>query len=168
VIRALGGCTLVTVGCLAVLAGGAGAALAPPGSSELVRPVEGARISLAFGCTTFPMEPVSPACPTGHMHYGVDLVVTTGTPVHAAAGGTVRVFPSAFGYGLHVLLDHGNGISSLYAHLSAVTAASGDVVAPGEVLGAVGSSGNSTGPHLHFEVRRDGIPEDPQRDIALP
>ena len=75
---------------------------------------------------------------------------------------------SATGYGLHVIIDHDGGLSSLYGHLNSVLVESGDVVLAGEVIGTVGSTGNATGPHLHFEIRRDGIAEDPRLDVALP
>jgi len=75
---------------------------------------------------------------------------------------------SAGGYGLHVIIDDGGGLSTLYGHLDSVAVTAGDDVLAGEVIGTLGSTGNSTGPHLHFEVRRDGIAEDPREDIALP
>jgi murein DD-endopeptidase MepM/ murein hydrolase activator NlpD len=67
-----------------------------------------------------------------------------------------------------VIIDHGKGLLSLYAHLDGVVIASGDSVASGQLIGAVGSTGNSTGPHLHFELRRDGIAEDPRAEMTLP
>jgi murein DD-endopeptidase MepM/ murein hydrolase activator NlpD len=133
-----------------------------------MRPVEGAWISQPFGCTPYAMEPVDRSCPSGHVHTGIDLAVPLGTPVRAALDGVAHVVVSLTGYGLHVILDHGDGLTTLYAHLSAVTVADGDAVAAGDVIGLAGSSGNSTGPHLHFEVRRDGIAEDPTLDVALP
>ena len=72
------------------------------------------------------------------------------------------------GYGNCIIIDHGGGLSSLYGHLDTVLVASGDLVLGGEVIGTVGSTGNATGPHLHFEIRRDGIAEDPRLDLALP
>jgi murein DD-endopeptidase MepM/ murein hydrolase activator NlpD len=72
------------------------------------------------------------------------------------------------GYGLRVELTHSGGQLTLYGHLSGVDVGDGDEVAPGDVVGRVGSSGNSTGPHLHFEVRRAGVAEDPRIDVALP
>jgi murein DD-endopeptidase MepM/ murein hydrolase activator NlpD len=75
---------------------------------------------------------------------------------------------SAGGYGLHVIIYHGGGLSSLYGHLDAVIVSSGEYVLAGQVFGTVGSTGNATGPHLHFEIRRDGIAEDPRQDLALP
>jgi murein DD-endopeptidase MepM/ murein hydrolase activator NlpD len=67
-----------------------------------------------------------------------------------------------------VVIDHGGGLSSLYGHLDTVLVTSGDLVTAAQVIGTVGSSGNATGPHLHFEIRRDGIAEDPLLDLALP
>ena len=136
--------------------------------SPWVRPLSGAYVSQGFGCTDVVIEPVDLACPKHHWHSGVDLAAPRGTPVHAAFGGVVAVHLSATGYGLHVSVDGGDGITALYAHLASVDVVTGDVVGAGDVLGTVGSTGNSTGPHLHFEVRRDGIPEDPRDDVALP
>jgi murein DD-endopeptidase MepM/ murein hydrolase activator NlpD len=130
------------------------AALLPP----LTPP---APITQPFGCTPFPAEPPAPWCPSGHVHTGVDLAAATGTPVHAAAAGIAEVVASASGYGIHVLLHHDPALLTLYGHLSAVAVRSGDAIAPGQVIGWVGSTGLSTGPHLHFEVRRDGRPADP-------
>jgi hypothetical protein len=132
------------------------------------RPVEGAVVSQPFGCTPYTMEPVDRACPSGHIHTGIDLAAPAGTPVHAALDGTAHVVVSATGFGLHVVIDSGDGLTTLYGHLSSVAMHDGDEVAAGDAIGAVGSTGNSTGPHLHFEVRRDGIPENPTLDVALP
>ncbi len=165
----------VTAGTLALLlCGGAAAADAalgtpsPSPATGFVKPVRGAVITQGFGCTDVSVEPVDPACPGGHWHSGIDLAAPRGTPVSATLPGVVQVVLSPGGYGLHIVIDHGGGLSSLYGHLSAVTVISGQYVLGGEVIGAVGSSGNSTGPHLHFEIRRDGIPEDPRDDLALP
>jgi len=141
---------------------------AHPVGSGFVRPVDRARITQGFGCTTFSFEPVDAGCPGGHWHSGIDLAAPTGAPVYATQSGVAQVVWSASGYGLHVVIDHGGGLSSLYGHLSSVAVLSGEYVDAGQVVGAVGSSGNSTGPHLHFEIRRDGIPEDPRDDVNLP
>jgi hypothetical protein len=133
-----------------------------------VRPVDGAVVSQQFGCSPYGMEPVDRSCPSGHIHTGIDLAVAAGTPVHASLDGLATVIASATGYGLHVVVDSGGGLTTLYAHMESVTLHDGDVVAAGDVIGLAGSTGNSTGPHLHFEVRRDGIPEDPTLDLALP
>jgi murein DD-endopeptidase MepM/ murein hydrolase activator NlpD len=146
-----------------------GAAEASLGSSpQLVKPVEGARITQPFGCTTDTSEPYDPDCPTRHFHSGIDLAVAAGTPVHATLAGTCQVIDDATGYGLHVIIDHGQGLSSLYAHLETVAVITGEHVAAGQVIGRVGSTGNSTGPHLHFEVRVDGVPQNPQLYLPLP
>lgn len=167
-IRTVALITGVIVVALACVGGGADAAASLGGAGRLVRPVAGARVSQPFGCTWFAQEPVDRACPGGHFHSGIDLAAPPGTPVRACGAGTVTVIHSAWGYGLHVVIDHGGGISSLYGHLSEVDVAGGDYVTAGEVIGAVGSTGNSTGPHLHFEIRRSGVPEDPASDIPLP
>ena len=133
-----------------------------------VKPVSGATVSQGFGCTAFAFEAVAPNCPGGHWHSGIDLAAALGTPVRATAAGNVTVLLSVGGYGLHVVVDHGSGLTSLYGHLDSVAVHSGDVVAADEVIGALGSTGNSTGPHLHFEIQRDGIAEDPRGDLALP
>jgi murein DD-endopeptidase MepM/ murein hydrolase activator NlpD len=130
--------------------------------------VLGAIITQGFGCTAYPAEPVDRACPGGHRHTGIDLAAALGTPVHAANDGVVHVLVSARGYGLHVIVDDGQGLSTLYAHLSSVAVGDEAIVSAGEVIGAVGSTGNSSGPHLHLEVRRDGLPEDPLLDLSPP
>ncbi|HEV7678071.1 MAG TPA: M23 family metallopeptidase [Candidatus Dormibacteraeota bacterium] len=133
-----------------------------------VRPVDGAVVSQSFGCSPYSMEPVDRGCPSGHIHTGIDLAVPAGTPVRASLDGVATVVVSAAGYGLHVVVDSGDGLTTLYAHMESVAVHDGDAVAAGDVVGLAGSTGNSTGPHLHFEVRRDGIPEDPTLDLALP
>ena len=82
-------------------------------------------------------------------------------PIHAAADGTVFFSGVMDGYGNVILIDHGNGVVTLYAHQSQLIAGSGQRVARGEVIGLVGSTGHSTGPHLHFEVRVNGVAYDP-------
>lgn len=170
-IRVVATSTVVLCVVLTGAAAAAGAALGDVNGAArgaFTKPVSGARITQGFGCTPYVMEPYDAACATHHFHSGVDLAAALGTPVHATLGGSVTVILSATGYGLHIVIDHGAGLSSLYGHLSAVNVQSGDDVVSGEVIGAVGSTGNSTGPHLHFEIRRDGIPEDPLQDLSLP
>jgi murein DD-endopeptidase MepM/ murein hydrolase activator NlpD len=103
----------------------------------------------------------------GSRHTGIDIDGSTGDPVWAAAAGTVAWAggaPAGYsGYGVVVIVDHGGGLQSVYAHLSAVNAAVGRAVGPGDRIGSVGSTGHSTGSHLHFELRRDGAPVDPLR-----
>ena len=147
----------------------AGGAVAGTGSGvAFVKPLTHSWISQGFGCTSFSFEPIDLACPGRHWHSGIDLAAARGTPVMATLPGIATVILSATGYGLHVIIDHGGGLSSLYGHLDTVLIETGDAVMAGEVIGTVGATGNATGPHLHFEIRRDGIPEDPRLDVALP
>lgn len=97
------------------------------------------------------------------LHAGTDIAEdgVTGTPVTPAMSGKVTYAGWIKGYGNLVVVSHGGGIETRYAHLLAVHATVGSTVSPGEVIGTVGSTGNSTGPHLHFEIRLDGVPYDP-------
>lgn len=99
----------------------------------------------------------------GRLHRGVDISTSGiyGRTVVAADSGTVTVKNSATGYGLHIIISHGNGYSTCYAHLSAVNVSSGDVVAKGQAIAKVGNSGSSTGPHLHFEIRKNNVANNP-------
>jgi murein DD-endopeptidase MepM/ murein hydrolase activator NlpD len=97
------------------------------------------------------------------MHTGIDFRGATGDPVRATAAGAVTVAGRMGGYGNLVEIDHGFGIVTRYAHLSAVHVEVGDTVQAGALIGAVGSTGRSTGPHLHYETRIDGEPVDPMR-----
>lgn len=159
---------LLALGLCGGTAFASGAAGITSTGTHFAKPLAHSWLSQGFGCTSFPFEPVDRACPDGHWHSGVDLAAARGTPVMATLPGTVTVIVSATGYGLHVVIDHGGGLSSLYGHLDTVLVVSGDRVMAGEVIGTVGSTGNATGPHLHFEIRRDGIAEDPRLDLALP
>ncbi|MFP4199901.1 MAG: murein hydrolase activator EnvC family protein [Clostridia bacterium] len=95
------------------------------------------------------------------MHSGIDLAASTGTPIKAAASGVVLDVGWMGGYGLSVIVAHTSSISTLYAHASSLRVQSGQEVQQGDTVGLVGSTGMSTGPHLHFEVRRDGQVQDP-------
>ena len=97
----------------------------------------------------------------GRMHEGIDIACPYGAPVHAAAGGTVIYAGWMQGYGNLVVLDHGNGISTAYAHASAILVSVGQTVSQGDEVSLVGATGHATGPHLHFEVRVNGEPVDP-------
>ncbi|KMO36157.1 peptidase M23B [Methylobacterium variabile] len=97
------------------------------------------------------------------LHTGIDLRSEYGAPARATAPGTVTLAEYSGGYGNMVEVDHGHGLSSRYAHLSAITVVPGQAVAAGQMVGRVGSTGRSTGPHLHYETRIDGEPVDPQR-----
>jgi murein DD-endopeptidase MepM/ murein hydrolase activator NlpD len=97
------------------------------------------------------------------LHPGVDLAEAYGAEIHAAASGRVAHAGPAGGYGNMVEIDHGNGLATRYAHMSDVLVEEGQQVDKGAVLGRLGSTGRSTGPHLHYEVRVDGEPVDPER-----
>jgi murein DD-endopeptidase MepM/ murein hydrolase activator NlpD len=97
----------------------------------------------------------------GRMHEGIDIAVGQGTPVHAAAAGTVIYAGWMEGYGNLVVIDHGNGLSTAYGHNSSLASSVGESVSAGQVIAYSGSTGHSTGPHVHFEVRVNGAPVDP-------
>jgi murein DD-endopeptidase MepM/ murein hydrolase activator NlpD len=97
----------------------------------------------------------------GRLHGGIDIAASTGTPIRAAAAGTTIYSAWMSGYGNVVIVDHGGGMSTLYAHQSRRRTTVGDRLNRGEVLGEVGSTGHSTGAHLHFEVRERGVAVDP-------
>lgn len=128
---------------------------APFHGVSLVSPLAGETGS-GFGHRTHPI--------TGEyaMHTGIDRGAPTGTPVRAAAAGVVvRAGPNG-GYGNFVEIDHGGGVTTRYAHHDELAVRTGDVVAAGQTIGTVGSTGRSTGPHLHFELRHDGVAVDPE------
>jgi murein DD-endopeptidase MepM/ murein hydrolase activator NlpD len=102
------------------------------------------------------------------IHRGVDIVVPTGTPVYAMSSGKVSFAGTMTGFGLVVLVDHRDGISTLYAHLSQILVVEGQAVTRDESLGLSGASGNATGPHLHFEVRGRGHQLDPVAMLGGP
>ena len=97
----------------------------------------------------------------GRMHEGVDIGVPYGTPIHAAAAGTVIYAGWMSGYGNLIVIDHGHGLATAYGHQSALAAGNGQAVSQGQLIGYVGCTGHCFGPHLHFEVRVNGAPVDP-------
>jgi len=97
----------------------------------------------------------------GAMHQGIDIAPPHGTPVYAANSGTVIFAGTQGGYGTMILVDHGGGFVTAYAHLSGIVAGNGTSVGRGQLIGYVGSTGNSTGPHLHFETRVNGAAQNP-------
>lgn len=97
----------------------------------------------------------------GTLHAGIDLAAPTGTPIYASDGGLVVEAGWHGGYGYLVRIDHGNGFETYYGHTSKIYVTVGQRVAKGEKIAAVGSTGNSTGSHLHFEIRKDGVPKNP-------
>ncbi len=126
----------------------------PVFAGSFMRPVD-APITSTFGMRYHPILHIV------RMHEGIDFGAPVGTPIHAAADGDVIATTFMRGYGHVVMLDHGAGISTVYAHTSAVYVSPGQHVHRGQVIAAVGNSGLSTGPHLHFEVRVNGKPVNP-------
>jgi murein DD-endopeptidase MepM/ murein hydrolase activator NlpD len=124
-------------------------------------PADGARFGSPFGNRSDPFT---------HrlsFHPGVDLVARIGTPILAAAGGRVVFAGEKAGYGNAVEIDHGNGLMTRYGHASRIVAHVGDLVLPRQYIADVGSTGRSTGPHLHFEVLVNGEPVNPAAYLAL-
>jgi murein DD-endopeptidase MepM/ murein hydrolase activator NlpD len=97
----------------------------------------------------------------GRLHAGIDIGAGYGTPIHAAAAGTVVLLGWTGGYGNYTCIDHGGGLATCYAHQSSYAVSAGAQVSQGQVIGYVGSTGHSFGAHLHFEVRINGAPVDP-------
>jgi murein DD-endopeptidase MepM/ murein hydrolase activator NlpD len=97
----------------------------------------------------------------GRLHAGIDIAAPSGTPIRAADSGTVQLAGWQGGYGNYTCIGHGGGVSTCYGHQSSIGVSTGQSVSQGQVIGAVGSTGHSTGPHLHFEVRINGSPVDP-------
>ena len=120
-------------------------------------PVAGGNLGSAFGWRIDPMNGRSA------LHTGLDFPSDTGTPILAAAGGVVVTQEYHLAYGNMVEVDHGNDLVTRYAHASKVLIKKGDLVKRGQKIAEVGSTGRSTGPHLHFEVLVDGIYQDPQK-----
>lgn len=124
-------------------------------------PVRGFAVNSRFGMRRLGGEPGV------RMHKGIDIAAPQGTAVYSSAEGEVlRIGRQPAGYGNFIELRHPNGMTTLYAHLSRIDVASGDRVGGGERIGLVGSTGYSTGPHLHFEVRRDGAQVNPTRVVG--
>lgn len=92
----------------------------------------------------------------GRRHNGIDIGADMNTEIYAADSGTVTYAGEMSGYGNYVVIDHGNGFETAYAHCSSISVSAGDTVLKGQVIAHVGSTGNSTGPHLHFEVKENG------------
>jgi murein DD-endopeptidase MepM/ murein hydrolase activator NlpD len=124
-------------------------------TGELIWPISGGKLAQGVGPRIHPVYGYK-SC-----HTGIDISGGTGTPIHAAASGIVVSVLSGGPYGLHTLLAHGSGLTTMYAHQSAAKVKAGQSVTAGQVIGLVGTSGWVTGPHLHFEVRIDGTAYDP-------
>lgn len=145
---------LVAAACLLLPACGEGGGPLVP----QLRPVQGGFISSGFGLRE--AHPVLGYVPGRH-HDGYDIAVAAGTPIRASMAGTVESAAWLGGYGNAVVLAHPDGYTTLYGHASLLLVKPGQHVAKGDVIARVGSTGLSTGPHLHYELRHDGVAVDP-------
>lgn len=119
-------------------------------AKAFVYPVMGPRMSSDYGTRKHPIRKVK------RHHDGIDLAAPVGAPIRAIAGGQVMYADPHGGYGRYIVVQHDDGYTSHYGHCDKMDVTPGQHVAAGQVIGTVGSSGMSTGPHLHFEIRRDG------------
>ena len=127
------------------------------------KPIDGAlRVTSEFGLRRNPFGGSS-----YEMHNGIDFGGPTGTPIYATADGVVVTAQHSGGYGKYVVIDHGYTYETLYAHLSEIEVQTGDRVKRGALIGALGSTGRSSGPHLHYEVHRNGQPVNPRYYLNL-
>lgn len=124
-------------------------------------PVAGGRLTSSYGYRVHPLSG------RGSNHHGIDLAVNTGTPVVTTSAGEVAFAGWSGGYGLLVVVDHGGGIQTRYGHLSHIAVTPGMGLEQGQLIGRSGSTGRSTGPHVHYEVRVDGRPVDPLQSASL-
>lgn len=118
-------------------------------------PLEGAQLTSNYGMRTHPV------LGGRRNHTGIDLAAPTGTPIYATADGVIGRADWYSSYGLYISINHGASMETRYAHLSRLAVAAGDNVKKGDLIGYVGSTGRSTGPHLHYEVRVDGLAVNP-------
>ena len=142
----------------AAAAGGSGGGGSANASGSFMWPVASyVYVSSRFGLRVHPI--------TGQKksHTGIDIASNQGTAVYASDGGSVTLAGWNGGYGNCIMIDHGNGYVTLYGHLSSISVSVGQTVSQGATIGAVGSTGNSTGPHLHFEVLKNGTRIDPEQ-----
>jgi murein DD-endopeptidase MepM/ murein hydrolase activator NlpD len=137
-------------------------------TGKLLMPIPHATITQGFGPTPYTFEAAYAGFP--HFHTGIDLAVPLGTPIFAAADGVVILARpmtdgagNLVGYGNYIVIQHDTGLKTLYGHLLAIGVKEGQLVKRGQLVGLVGSTGNSTGPHTHFEVRIDNSPVDPMQ-----
>ena len=136
--------------------GGAGTVGGAPAGSPLAT----SRVSSNFGYR------VNPVTGQWRRHAGIDLAASHGTPVVATAAGVVTLAGYAGNYGNLVIVRHGSGVETRYAHLSRLAVGRGSTISRGQVIGYVGSTGRSTGPHLHYEIRRHGHAQNPAGSMA--
>ena len=127
------------------------------GSGDIIWPLGSRRVTSQYGWR------VHPIFGTSRYHSGIDIAANYGEPIWAAAGGTVIHSGWLGGYGKTIIIDHGGGLTTLYAHNSKLTLGVGATVKRGQTVALAGSTGYSTGPHLHFEVRKFGEPVNPYK-----
>lgn len=127
-------------------------------STPSIWPTEG-RITSSFGYRR------SPFTGRRELHKGLDIAAPIGTPIYATANGRVLSAGRDGAYGLTVTIDHGAGIVTLFAHMHRINVTAGQKVSRGELIGTIGKTGRTTGPHLHYEVRLNGVPVDPKRYV---
>ena len=137
------------------------AALAAGGGNGHFAWPETGPITQGFGCTPYPFEPYDPNCSTRHFHSGIDIAAPCGNNITAADSGIAHTYYSGYGYGNHIIIVHGNGWESVYGHMASFVISDGQIVKRGQLLGYEGSTGNSTGCHLHFEVDLNNNPLNP-------
>ena len=127
------------------------------GSGVMIKPVSGGKISSRFGARDGRRM----------AHKGVDIACVTGTPVAAADEGVCITAEYRNDYGNLIIIDHQNGYKTYYAHLNSINAAVGDIIEKGQIIGETGNTGVSTGPHIHFEVRKNDEPCNPSEFVTL-
>ena len=132
-----------------------------PNSGGFIRPVSGGYVTSAYGWRTHPIKG------TRSFHSGVDIGVPQGTPIYASKSGTVTSATYSSAYGYYVTINHGDGFSTLYGHMTHYIVSAGDTVTQGQVIGYVGSTGLSTGPHLHFTVYYGGSTVNPMSYVPI-
>ena len=129
-------------------------------ATPAIWPAQG-RITSSFGYRVHPLRLST------EYHSGIDIANEAGTPIYAAADGVVRHSAWAHGYGMCAVVDHGFGYSTLYGHMSEIIAKEGTAVKRGQIIGRMGSTGTSTGNHVHYEVWTGGLPRDPMKFLQV-
>lgn len=124
---------------------------------SFVYPLMGPKVTSAFGTRRHPVRKVV------RHHNGLDLAAESGAPIRAVEGGVVVFADPYAGYGKLIVVKHKNGLTTHYGHCESIGVKPGTTVKSGEIIGTVGETGLATGPHLHFEVRRNGNPLDPEK-----
>jgi murein DD-endopeptidase MepM/ murein hydrolase activator NlpD len=146
---------------IAVLQAQEAAALAAGGGNGHFAWPERGPITQGFGCTTFVFEVYDANCPSRHFHSGIDIAAPCGNNITAADSGIAHTYYSGYGFGDHIIIVHGNGWVSVYGHMASFVVGDNQTVHRGQLIGYEGSTGNSTGCHLHFEVDLNANPRNP-------